>query len=478
MNTIEGKDCKWEMVIGLEVHAQVSSNAKLFSSSSTEFGAEPNSQVTLVDAAMPGTMPVLNYYCIEQAIRSGLALSGEINLNSFFDRKNYFYPDLPQGYQITQFYEPIVKNGKIFLTESNKEIRIARIHLEQDAGKSIHEDKTYIDLNRAGVALMEIVSEPDIRSPKEAAEYIKKLRLILRYAGTCDGDMEKGSLRCDANVSVRPLGSEEFGTRCEIKNLNSIRYVMQAIEHEAHRQIKILENGGNVNQDTMLFDTSLGETKVMRSKENALDYRYFPEPDLLPVTITQKTIDSIMLTLPEFPDDKKKRYIEELGISKYDAEVITSDKEVADYFEELIKKHNPKTAVTWLTVELFGRLNKSGLSIMQSPVKASDLSDLLDFVIDNTISSKIAKQVFDLMFESGKSAASIIEEQGLKQIADEDVITSIVSSILKSHKDKVLEYKNGKERLFGFFVGEIMKETKGKANPELVNLILKKELQS
>ncbi|WP_339046521.1 Asp-tRNA(Asn)/Glu-tRNA(Gln) amidotransferase subunit GatB [Candidatus Mesenet endosymbiont of Agriotes lineatus] len=478
MGIIEGKDCKWEMVIGLEVHAQVSSNAKLFSSSSTGFGAEPNSQVSLIDAAMPGTMPVLNYYCVEQAIRSGLALSGEINLNSFFDRKNYFYPDLPQGYQITQFYEPIVKNGKIFLTESNKEIRIARIHLEQDAGKSIHEDKTYIDLNRAGVALMEIVSQPDIRSPKEAAEYIKKLRLILRYAGTCDGDMEKGSLRCDANVSVRPLGSEEFGIRCEIKNLNSIRYVMQAIEYEAHRQIKILENGEKINQDTMLFDTSLGKTKVMRSKENALDYRYFPEPDLLPVTITQKTVDSIMLTLPEFPNDKKKRYIEKLGVSEYDAEVITSDKEVADYFEELIKKHNPKTAVTWLTVELFGRLNKSGISITQSPVKAHNLSNLLDFIANNTISSKIAKQVFDFMFEFGKSAASIIEEQGLKQIADENTITLIVSNILKSHKDKVLEYKSGKEKLLGFFVGEIMKETKGKANPELVNLILKKELQS
>lgn len=478
MNIIEGKNCKWEMVIGLEIHAQVSSNAKLFSSSSTEFGAEPNAQVSLVDAAMPGTMPVLNYYCINQAICSGLALSGEINLNSFFDRKNYFYPDLPQGYQITQFYEPIVKNGKIFLTESNKEIRIARIHLEQDAGKSIHEDKTYIDLNRAGIALMEIVSEPDIRSPQEAAEYIKKLRLILRYAGTCDGDMEKGSLRCDANVSVRPLGSEKFGTRCEIKNLNSIRNVIQAIEYEAYRQVKILESGEKVNQDTMLFDVSLGATKVMRSKENALDYRYFPDPDLLPVVITQKTIDSIMLTLPEFPDEKKKRYIEKLGVSEYDAEVIISDKDVADYFEELIKKHNPKIAVTWLAVELFGRLNKAGLSITQSPVKAPDLSDLLDFIVDNTISSKIAKQVFDLMFTSGKSAASIIEEQGLKQITNKDEVTSIIVNILKSHEEKVLEYKSGKEKLFGFFIGEIMKETKGKANPELVNLILKKELQS
>ncbi len=476
MKIIEGKDHKWEMVVGLEVHAQVSSNSKLFSSSSTEFGAEPNTHVSLIDAAMPGAMPVLNYYCIEQAIRSGLALFGEINLNSFFDRKNYFYPDLPQGYQITQFYEPIVKNGKIFLNENNKEIRVARIHLEQDAGKSMHEDKTYIDLNRAGIALMEIVSEPDIRSPEEAAEYMKKLRLILRYVGTCDGDMEKGSLRCDANISVRQLGSQELGIRCEIKNLNSIRYIMQAIEYEAYRQIEILEGGGEVSQDTMLFNVDLGQTKVMRSKENALDYRYFPEPDLLPVAITQETVTAIMLTLPESPDDKKKRYIQELGISEYDANVIISDKDAADYFEELIKKHNPKIAVTWVTVELFARLNKAGLSITQSPVKASDLSELLDFVVDNTISNKMAKQVFDHMFTTGESAVLLIEKQGLKQITDKGEIMLAVDNVLNMHVDKVLEYKSGKEKLFGFFVGEVMKETKGKANPELVNAIFKEKL--
>lgn len=328
----------WETVIGLEVHAQVSSKTKLFSSSLTEFGTEHNTQVSLVDAAMPGTLPILNYFCIEQAICTGFALSAEINKCSYFDRKNYFYPDLPQGYQITQFFEPIVKNGKVFINNNEKEIRIARIHLEQDAGKSIHEEsKTYVDLNRAGVALMEIVSEPDLRSSAEAAEFMKKLRQILRYIGSCDGDMEKGSLRCDANVSVRPKGSSTFGTRCEIKNLNSIRYIVQAIDYEAQRQIKILESGGEISQDTLLFDVTLGKTKVMRSKEDSSDYRYFPEPDLLPVEISQDKIDSIKSSLPELPDQKKLRYIEELGINEYDADVITSDKEIADYFEKLAK---------------------------------------------------------------------------------------------------------------------------------------------
>ncbi|MDR2608995.1 MAG: Asp-tRNA(Asn)/Glu-tRNA(Gln) amidotransferase subunit GatB [Rickettsiales bacterium] len=468
----------WEAVIGLEVHAQVSSKTKLFSSAPTEFGAEHNTQVSLVDAAMPGTLPILNYYSIEQAIRTGLALSAEINKCSYFDRKNYFYPDLPQGYQITQFFEPIVRNGRVFINNNEKEIRIARIHLEQDAGKSVHEEsKTYVDLNRAGVALMEIVSKPDLRSSAEAAEFMKKLRQILRYIGSCDGDMEKGSLRCDANVSVRPKGSNTFGTRCEIKNLNSIRYITQAIDYEIQRQIEILESGGEISQDTLLFDVALGKTKVMRNKEDASDYRYFPEPDLLPVEVSQDKIDLIKSSLPELPDQKKLRYIKELGINEYDAEVITSDKAIADYFEELIKKHDSKLAVTWLTVELFGRLNKAGIDIVSSPIKANALSELLDFIIDGTISAKLGKQVFDIMFETGKSASLIIEEQDLKQITDKGQISEVIDKIINDNQDKVQEYKSGKTKLYGFFVGEVMKLTKGKASPDVVNLILGEKLR-
>ncbi|OCA05939.1 Asp-tRNA(Asn)/Glu-tRNA(Gln) amidotransferase subunit GatB [Wolbachia endosymbiont of Trichogramma pretiosum] len=468
----------WETVIGLEIHAQVSSKTKLFSNSPTEFGTEHNTQVSLVDAAMPGTLPILNYFCIEQAIRTGLALSAEINKCSYFDRKNYFYPDLPQGYQITQFFEPIVKNGKVFIKNNEKEIRIARIHLEQDAGKSIHEEsKTYVDLNRAGVALMEIVSEPDLRSSAEAAEFMKKLRQILRYIGSCDGNMEKGSLRCDANVSVRPKGSSTFGTRCEIKNLNSIRYIVQAIDYEAQRQIKILESGGKISQDTLLFDVTLGKTKVMRSKEDSSDYRYFLEPDLLPVEISQHKIDSIKSSLPELPDQKKLRYIEELGINEYDADVITSDKEIADYFEKLAKKHDSKIAVTWLTVELFGRLNKTNINIVSSPIKADALSELLDFIVDGTISAKLGKQVFDIMFETGKPASLIIEEQNLKQITDTFQISKVIDKIVNDNQDKVQEYKGGKTRLYGFFVGEVMKSTRGKASPDVVNLVLSEKLK-
>ncbi|NUY39526.1 Asp-tRNA(Asn)/Glu-tRNA(Gln) amidotransferase subunit GatB [Wolbachia endosymbiont of Litomosoides brasiliensis] len=467
----------WEVVIGLEVHAQVSSKTKLFSSSSTEFGAEHNTQVSLVDAAMPGTLPILNYHSIEQAIRTGLALSAEINKSSYFDRKNYFYPDLPQGYQITQFFEPIVKNGKIFINNNEKEIRITRIHLEQDAGKSIHKkSKTYIDLNRAGVALMEIVSGPDLRSSAEAAEFMKKLRQVLRYIGSCDGDMEKGSLRCDANVSVCPKGSNTFGTRCEIKNLNSIRYIVQAIDYEIQRQIGILESGGEISQDTLLFDVASGKTKVMRSKENVSDYRYFPEPDLLPIEITQDKIDSIRSFLPELPDQKKLRYIGELGINEYDADVITSDKAIANYFEELIKKHDSKLAVTWLTVELFGRLNKAGIDITSSPIKADALSELLDFIVDETISAKLGKQIFDIMFETGKPASLIIKEQDLKQITDKGQISEIINKIFNDNRGKVQEYKSGKTKLYGFFVGEAMKLTKGKASPDVVNLVLSEKL--
>ncbi|MDG7056413.1 MAG: Asp-tRNA(Asn)/Glu-tRNA(Gln) amidotransferase subunit GatB [Wolbachia endosymbiont of Meromenopon meropis] len=467
----------WEAIIGLEVHAQISSRAKLFSNSPTDFGAEHNTRVSLVDAAMPGTLPILNFYSIEQVVRTGLAISAEINKCFYFDRKNYFYPDLPQGYQITQFFEPIVKNGKISI--NNKEIRIARIHLEQDTGKSVHkESKTYVDLNRAGIALMEIVSKPDIRSSAEAAEFIKKLRQILRYIGSCDGDMEKGSLRCDANVSIRPRGSSAFGTRCEIKNLNSIRYITQAIDYEIQRQIKILEMGGEISQDTLLFDVTLEKTKVMRNKEDASDYRYFPEPDLLPIEISQNKIDLIRSSLPELPDEKKLRYIKKLGINEYDADVITSDKAIADYFEELIQKHDSKLAVTWLTVELFGRLNKAGISIANSPIKANALSELLDFIIDKTISAKLGKLIFDTMFKTGKSASLVIEEQNLKQITDKDQIHKIVNKIINDNQDKVLEYKSGKTKLYKFFVGEVMKLTNGRASPNAVNLILSKKLRS
>ncbi|MCV3769163.1 MAG: Asp-tRNA(Asn)/Glu-tRNA(Gln) amidotransferase subunit GatB [Wolbachia pipientis] len=469
----------WEAVIGLEVHAQVSSKTKLFSSSLAEFGAEHNTQVSLVDAAMPGTLPTLNYYPIEQVIRTGLALSAEINQCSYFDRKNYFYPDLPQGYQITQFFEPIVKNGKVFIGNNEKRIRITRIHLEQDAGKSIHKkNKTYVDLNRAGVALMEIVSEPDLRSSIEAAEFMKKLRQILRYIGSCDGNMEKGSLRCDANVSVRKKGSNTFGTRCEIKNLNSIRYIIQAIDYEIQRQIKILENGGKISQNTLLFDVDLGKTKVIRNKENASDYRYFPEPDLLPIEISQDKINFIKSSLPELPDQKKLRYIKELGINEYDANIIISDKAIADYFEELVKKHDSKLAVTWLTVELFGRLNKAGIDITDSPIKASALSKLLDFIVDGTTSAKLGKQIFDIMFETGKPASLIIEEQDLRQITDKNQISKIINKIINDNQDKVQEYKNGKTKLYSFFVGEVMKHTKGKANPNIVNSVLSESLSN
>ncbi|WFW29932.1 MAG: Asp-tRNA(Asn)/Glu-tRNA(Gln) amidotransferase subunit GatB [Wolbachia endosymbiont of Menacanthus eurysternus] len=468
----------WEAVIGLEVHAQISSKAKLFSDSSTEFGAEHNTQVSLIDAAMPGTLPILNYYLVEQVVRTGLALSAEINKCSHFDRKNYFYPDLPQGYQITQYFNPIVKNGRIFI-KNKKEIRIARIHLEQDAGKSIHgENKTYVDLNRAGIALMEIVSKPDLCSSAEAVEFVKKLRQILRYIGSCDGNMEMGSLRCDANVSVHQKGSVTFGTRCEIKNLNSMRYIAQAIDYEIQRQIKILESGRKVSRDTLLFDVVLGETKIVRNKENANDYRYFPEPDLLPVEVSQDKINFIKSSLPELPDQKKLRYIKELGISEYDADIITSDKAIADYFEELIKRHDSRLAVTWITVELFGRLNKAGLDIENSPVKANALSELLDFISDGTISTKLGKQVFDIMFETNKSASSIIRESNLKQITNVEEISKIIDKIIYENQDKVQEYRNGKVKLYRFFVGKIMKLTGGRISPSIMDQILSKKLMA
>lgn len=479
---IQGNTGEWEIVIGLEVHAQVSSNAKLFSGSATDFGAEPNTQVSFVDAAMPGMLPVINEYCVEQAVRTGLGMKSQINLKSVFDRKNYFYADLPQGYQISQFLDPIVGEGEIILDMkdgSTRTIGVTRLHLEQDAGKSMHEHSpthSFIDLNRSGVALMEIVSEPDLRSPEEAGEYLRKLRAILRYLGTCDGDMEKGSMRCDANVSVRKVGETEFGTRCEIKNVNSVRYVMRAIEYEARRQVDIIESGGVIDQETRLFDPGKNETRTMRSKEEAHDYRYFPDPDLLPLEFSQEFVDKIKATLPELPDEKKQRYIDDMGLSAYDAGVLVSEQAIASYFEEVVKGHDAKLASNWVTAELFGRLNKVGKSIGDSPVSAKQLSGLLDLIKDKTISGKIAKDVFDIMFETGKEASVIVEENGLKQVTDTGAIEAIVDEVIAANEDKVAEYRSGKDRLFGFFVGQVMQASKGKANPAMVNELLKKKL--
>ena len=482
MSYMSGNQAAWEIVIGLEVHAQVTSKSKLFSGASTEFGAEPNTQVSFIDAAFPGMLPVLNEYCVEQAVKTGLGIKGDISKYSQFDRKNYFYADLPQGYQITQFYHPIVQNGslRVDLPDGTaKVIRINRIHLEQDAGKSIHDqspDKSFIDLNRAGVALMEIVSEPDIRSAEEAALYIKKLRSILRYIGSCDGDMEKGSLRCDANVSVRKPGAE-LGTRCEIKNLNSIKNIVKAIEYEAQRQIEIIESGGTINQETRLYDTNTGETRMMRSKEDAFDYRYFPDPDLLPVLIDDDYINNIRTKIPELPDEKSARYISEYGLSQYDAAVLTADKATSDFFEEVARETEPKLASNWITAELFGRLNKAGFDIDASKISAAKLIGLLNLILDGTISGKIAKQVFDIMFESGEDAAKIVQEQGLVQVTDSAAIEKIIDEVINDNQDKVSEFKNGKDKLFGFFVGETMRKSGGKANPKLVNDLLNKKLR-
>jgi len=480
-NLIKGNTGEWELVIGLEVHAQVSSNSKLFSGSATEFGAEPNSQVSLVDAAMPGMLPVINEYCVEQAVRTGLGLRAKINLRSVFDRKNYFYADLPQGYQISQFKDPIVGEGTIILDMndgSTREVGVERIHLEQDAGKSLHDqspDSTFIDLNRSGIALMEIVSEPDMRSAEEAGEYMKKLRSIVRYLGTCDGDMDKGSMRCDANISVRKVGGE-LGTRNEIKNLNSIKNIVAAINYEARRQIELIESGGVVEQATRLFDPTLGETRVMRSKEDAHDYRYFPDPDLYPLVIEQAFVDSINDNLPELPDEKKMRYMKELGLSNYDAGVLVADQESSKYFEEAAKGNDAKLAANWVTAELFGRLKKASLNISDSPVNAKQLGGLLALIKDNTISGKIAKDVLDIMFETGKDADKIVEEKGLKQVTDTGAIESMIDEVLSANADKVEQYKAGKQALYGFFVGQVMKASKGKANPQAVNQILKEKL--
>ena len=474
----------WETIIGLEVHAQIISKSKLFSGASTNFGSEPNTQVSLVDAAMPGMLPVINKDCVEQAIKTGLGLNAKINKRSVFDRKNYFYPDLPQGYQISQFTQPIVGEGSIEIDlkdGSSKKIGITRLHLEQDAGKSVHDiepTKSYIDLNRSGVALMEIVSEPDIRSAEEAQEYVKKLRSILRYIGTCDGNMEEGSLRCDVNISVRKKGNE-LGTRAEIKNVNSIKSIGQAIDYEFERQTEIINSGGKVDQETRLFDEKKGETRSMRSKEEAHDYRYFPDPDLPPLEFSDDWIDEIKKNLPELPDVKKENLIDEYKISSYDASILVSDKNNVEFFDKIIsenKKRNPKNVANWIIGELFALLNKNNLEIKDSPIKTENLGELIDYIEDQTISGKIAKTVFEEMFNTKKRAKDIIEKKGLKQITDKSEIESLIDKVLENNKDKVDEYKSGKEKLFGYFVGQVMQETKGTANPGIVNDILKKKL--
>lgn len=483
MAYINGNSGKWEYVIGLEVHAQVSSKSKLFSGSATEFGASPNSQVSLVDAAMPGMLPVLNSYCVEQAIKTGVGINGRINKYSAFDRKNYFYADLPQGYQISQFYYPIVQDGEIFIKDeegNEKRIRVNRIHLEQDAGKSMHDrspSNTYVDLNRSGIALMEIVSEPDLSSPFEAAEYVKKLRVLLRSLETCDGDMEKGSMRCDANVSVRKSGSP-LGTRCEIKNVNSIRNIMRAIEYEAMRQVEILESGGIIHQETRLFDADNGTTRTMRTKEDSEDYRYFPDPDLLPVILDDELISKISSSMPELPEHKMQRYIRDFGITEYDASILSSDKYVADYFEVAASGRNPKIVSNWIIGDLFGALNKSGIEIEDCNVSASDICQLVSLIEDNIISGKIAKTVFEEMFETGKAPADIVKNRGLVQVSDSSTIEKIIDEVISENPDSVSEYLSGKDKLFGFFVGQVMKKMSGKGNPSMINDLLKSKLKS
>jgi aspartyl-tRNA(Asn)/glutamyl-tRNA(Gln) amidotransferase subunit B len=478
---VAGKTGDWEVVIGLEVHAQVTSNAKLFSGASASFGAAPNESVSLVDAAMPGMLPVINRECVYQAIRTGLGLKAQISMKSVFDRKNYFYADLPQGYQISQFKDPIVGEGslRIVMSDGNaRDIGIERLHLEQDAGKSMHDQhpsKSYIDLNRTGVALMEIVSRPDIRSSAEAAAYVRKLRSILRYLGTCDGNMEEGSLRADVNVSVRRPGAP-LGTRTETKNLNSLRFIQMAIDHEVARQIEIIEDGGEIDQETRLFDTSTGTTRTMRSKEDAHDYRYFPDPDLLPMVVTQDEVDALAAGLPELPDAIRDRLIGVYGLSPYDASVITEERETALYYEAASAGRDRKLVANWMTVELFGALNKAGKSLANCPVSPDMLGGLVELISDNTISGRIAKDVFAIMFETGKTAPAIVEEKGLKQVSDSGAIEGLIDKVLAANLDKVEEFRGGKDKLFGFFVGQVMKQSGGQANPSMVNQILRSKL--
>ena len=478
---IKRNNNEYEVVIGLEVHAQVLSESKLFSSAPTKFGAEPNTQVSLVDAAFPGMLPVINEFCIKQAVKTGIGLNAKINKKSIFDRKNYFYADLPQGYQISQYKNPIVGEGSIVLdlTTGEKVVGIERLHLEQDAGKSIHDidpQNTLVDLNRSGVALMEIVSKPDLRSLEEVNAYIKKIRSIMRYLGTCDGNMQEGSLRADVNVSVRKKGQKEFGTRCEIKNVNSIKFMQMAIDYEANRQVDVIEEGGTIDQETRLFDIKKNETRSMRSKEDAHDYRYFPDPDLLPLELSDKFINDLKKNIPELPDEKKKRFIEKFKLSPYEANILVSDIETSKYFEEVIEKSDVKLSTNWITGELFALLNEKNLEISQNPISAKNLSKLINLIKDGTISGKIAKSVFEIMADEGKDPQIIVEEKGLKQQSDPKEIEKLIDKVITDNPDKVKEYKSGKDKLFGFFVGQVMKVSGGKANPQLVNEILKKKL--
>jgi aspartyl-tRNA(Asn)/glutamyl-tRNA(Gln) amidotransferase subunit B len=477
---IRGATGDWEVVIGLEVHAQVTSRSKLFSGASTAFGGEPNSHVSLVDAAMPGMLPVINEECIRQAVRTGLGLKAKINLKSVFDRKNYFYPDLPQGYQISQYKSPVVGEGEVTLDLPDGEkvtVGIERLHLEQDAGKLLHDQHpaaSLVDLNRSGVALMEIVSKPDLRSAEDAKAYVAKLRTILRYLGTCDGDMEKGNLRADVNVSVRRPGAP-LGTRCEIKNVNSIRFIGQAIEHEARRQIDIIEDGGTVEQETRLFDPTRGETRSMRTKEEAHDYRYFPDPDLLPLELTRDEVDELAAGLPELPDDKRARLIRDYGLSAYDADVLVAERETADFFEAVGNGRDAKAAANWVINDLFGRLNKQGRDIASSPVSAAQLGTLLDLVREGTISGKIAKDVFEIIWNEGGDPRSIVETRGMRQVTDLAAIEKVIDDVVAAHPEKVAQAK-AKPALIGWFVGQAMKASAGKANPQVVNELLRRKL--
>ena len=478
---LEGRDAPWEVVIGLEVHAQVISQSKLFSGASATYGGEPNTHVSLVDAGFPGMLPVINRECVAQAVRTGLGLNARINLESRFDRKNYFYADLPTGYQISQFAHPIVGSGVIEIEladGSTREIGITRLHLEQDAGKSLHDQhqtQSFIDLNRAGVGLMEIVSEPDMRSPEEAGAYVRKLRTILRYLGTCDGNMEEGSMRADVNVSVRHAG-EPFRTRCEIKNVNSVRYVMQAIEAEARRQVTVWEAGGTVDQETRLFDPARGETRSLRSKEDAHDYRYFPDPDLLPLVIDEGWVADLKAALPELPDAKRSRFVSDYGIPRYDAGVLVAEQSTADFYETVAAGQDARLAANWVTGDLFAALNRTGRTIADSPVSAAALRGLLGLMADQTINGRIAKDVFEEMVETGEAPADIVERRGLRQVTDTGAIDAAVEAVLEANAGKLAEYRAGKDKLFGFFVGQVMKAMGGKGNPALVNEALRQRL--
>jgi aspartyl-tRNA(Asn)/glutamyl-tRNA(Gln) amidotransferase subunit B len=479
--SLQGATGAWEIVVGLEIHAQVISQSKLFSGASATYGGEPNAHVSFVDAGFPGMLPVINRECVAQAVRTGLGLKAKINLTSRFDRKNYFYADLPNGYQISQFPHPIVGTGvvEIELADGSlKQIGITRLHLEQDAGKSMHDQhaaKSVIDLNRAGVALMEIVSEADIRSPEEAGAYVRKIRQILRYLGTCDGNMEEGSMRADVNVSVRKSG-EPFRTRCEIKNVNSVRFVMHAVEAEALRQIEVWESGGTVSQETRLYDPARGETRSMRSKEDAHDYRYFPEPDLLPLVLDEDWVAQLQAKLPELPDTKRARFTQQYGISFYDAGVLIAEQPIADFYESVAKGRDAKLAANWVTGDFFAALNRSGATIETSPVSAAALGELLDLISDKTINGRIAKDVFEAMLETGDAPGKIVADRGLKQVTDTGAIEAAIDAVIAANPDKVAEYKSGKEKLFGFFVGQVMKAMAGKSNPAIVNEIMKQKL--